>query len=183
MPSRLKDMMIEEMTSRFREAENIIFVGYRGLGAGQMAEFRTELRKDQVHLRVVRNRITVRAFAELGRPDEVKGLFDGPTAIMDGEDPVAMAKAALAFARRSAKLEVKGGLVEGQVLSAREAARLAAMPNRREMRAQLSALVLSAGGRLSSALGAPGSRLAGALEAMAEKGKEEASGEGEPQAA
>jgi large subunit ribosomal protein L10 len=131
----------------------------------------------------VRNRITVRAFAELGRPGEVKGLFDGPTAIMDGEDPVSMAKAAVAFAKRSDKLEVKGGLVEGQVLTAAEVRRLSAMPNRHEMRAQLLGLVIGVGGRLAAALTAPGGRIAGALEAMAEKENGEPPQEDKPQAA
>jgi len=186
MPSRLKQMIAEEMSARFRGAENIIFVGYRGLSAGQMAEFRAELRKEHLHLRVVRNRITVRALAELGHPEKVKDLFDGPTAIMDGEDPVSMAKAAVAFAKRNKSLEVKGGLVEGEVLTAREVVRLSTMPNRQEMRAQLVGTVLGVGGRLVAALRAPGGRIAGALEAMGKKDETdetEAPGADEPQAA
>ena len=169
MPSRLKEMMLTETKSRFRDVDNMIFVGYRGLSSLAIAEFRNELRKDHVHLRVVRNRIAVRAFEELGRPDKVKDLFDGPTAVMDGEDPVAMAKVALAFAKRNEKLEVKGGVVEGQVLTAREIRQLSTMPGRRDLQAGLVGLMLSPGARLAAVLSAPAGVLAGAIKALVEK--------------
>ena len=169
MPSRLKEMMLTETKSRFRDVDNMIFVGYRGLSSLAIAEFRNELRKDHVHLRVVRNRIAVRAFEELGRSDKVKGLFDGPTAVMDGEDPVAMAKVALAFAKRNEKLEVKGGVVEGQVLTAREIRQLSTMPGRRDLQAGLVGLMLSPGARLAAVLSAPAGVLAGAIKALVVK--------------
>jgi large subunit ribosomal protein L10 len=189
MPSRLKEMMLREMTSLYRGAQNMIFVGYRGLSGAEIAEFRDELRKDGVHMRVVRNRITVRAFAELGRPEQVKDLFDGPTAVMDGEDPVAMAKAALAFARRATSLEVRGGLVEGEVLNAAEVVELAKMPSRPEMLGRIAGTIAGVGSRLAGAILGPGGRLAGALKSMAEKeegdgnGSDDASGSPAPQAA
>jgi large subunit ribosomal protein L10 len=183
MPSRLKEMMLGEMASRYQGVDNMIFVGYRGLSGGEIADLREVLRKDGVHLHVVRNRITVRAFSELGRPEEVKGLFEGPTAIMDGEDPVAMAKAALAFAKRSDKLEVKGGVVEGQVLDAKAVIALSRMPSRTEQLGLIVGAVLGAGATLAGALLGPGGRVAGALKAMGEKEGEDASGSPEPQAA
>lgn len=185
MPSRLKELILEETAAHYRGVENMIFVGYRGLSAGQIAEFRQELRKEQVHIRVVRNRIAVRALADLGRPEDVKGLFDGPTAIMDGEDPVVMAKVAMAFAKRHPRLEVKGGVVEGQVLSAAEAAALARMESRPELLARIAGTVLGVGGRLVAAATAPAGRVAGALKAMADKQEEveDAAGSPEPQAA
>jgi len=168
MASRLKEMMLTEIKSRFRDVDNMIFVGYRGLSCLEISEFRNELRKGHVYLRVVRNRIAVRAFEELGRPDKVKGLFDGPTAVMDGEDPVAMAKVALAFAKRNEKLEVKGGVVEGQLLTAREVQQLATMPGKRDLQAGLVGLVLSPGACLASVLMAPAGALAGAIKALGE---------------
>ena len=169
MPSRLKEMMLNELGERYRGVENMIFVGYRGLSSLAIAEFRGELRKEQVHLRVVRNRIAVRALAELGQPDKVGGLFDGPTAVMDGEDPVAMARAALAFARRNDKLEVKGGVVEGQVLGPQEVRALSTMPGKRDLQAGIVGLAMSPGARLAAALLAPAGALAGALKALVEK--------------
>jgi len=169
MPSRLKEMMLNELGERYRGVENMIFVGYRGLSSLAIAEFRGELRKEQVHLRVVRNRIAVRALVELGQPDKVGGLFDGPTAVMDGEDPVAMARVALAFARRNDKLEVKGGVVEGQVLGPQEVRALSTMPGKRELQAGIVGLAMSPGARLAAALLAPAGALAGALKALVDK--------------
>ncbi|MHC4916619.1 MAG: 50S ribosomal protein L10 [Planctomycetota bacterium] len=183
MPSRLKELILNEMTSRYRDAGNMIFVGYSGLSGGEIADFRTELRKEGVHLRVVRNRITVRAFAELGRPDAVKGLFDGPTAIMDGEDPVAMAKAAVEFAKRAPNLEVKGGVVEGEILDATGVRVLASMPSRAEMLSIIAGTVKGVGGRVAAAALGAGGRVAGAIKTLAEEEGEDASGSPEPQAA
>ena len=183
MPSRLKELILEEDKTRYGEAQNVIFVGYRGVSGNSMSSFRNELRKEQVHLRVVRNRITVRAFADLGRPAKIAELFDGPTAIMDGQDPGAMAKAAVAFAKRNSNLEVKGGLVEGRVLNAGEVKALASLPSRQEMHGQIAALAMSPGGRIVAALAGPGGRIAGGLKAMADKETDEESGSPEPQAA
>jgi len=169
MPSRLKEMMLNEVGERYKGVDNMIFVGYRGLSSLAIAEFRAELRKEQVHLRVVRNRISVKALTDIGKPEKVKGLFDGPTAVMDGEDPVAMAKVALAFAKRNDKLEVKGGVVEGQVLTAKEVIILSAMPGKRELQGGIVGLAMSPGARLAAALGAPAGVLAGAIKALVEK--------------
>jgi large subunit ribosomal protein L10 len=175
-------MMLQEVTTLYRSVESMIFVGYRGLSGSEMAEFRDVLRKGGVHLNVVRNRITVRAFADLGRPEAVKDLFDGPTAIMDGEDPVAMAKAAVEFAKRNPKLEVKGGVVEGEVLDAASVVALSKMPSRTELLGMISGGLLGVGGRIAAAMLGPGARIAGGQKARAEKG-EDASGSPEPQAA
>jgi large subunit ribosomal protein L10 len=186
MPSRLKQLMSGEIVGRYRGRDNMIFVGYRGLSGTAIADFRSELRKDGVHLRVVRNRISVKAFAELGKPGAVKELFDGPTAVMDGEDPVAMAKAAMAFAGRNDKLEIRGGVVEGEVLDAQAVRQLAALPGRTELLAGIAALIGAPGGRLVAAVTAPGGRLAGAFKAMGDKEETEgkdSSGSPEPQAA
>jgi large subunit ribosomal protein L10 len=183
MPSRLKELIQQEMASRYRDVDNMIFVGYRGLKGGEVAAFREELRKEGVHLKVVRNRITVRALGELGRPGEIDALFDGPTAIMDGEDPVAMAKAAVAFAGRSKLLDVRGGLVEGEILTADEVIRLSKMPSRVEMLGIIAGTAAAVGGRVAGALLGPGGRVAGAVRSKGESESEDASGSPEPQAA
>jgi len=183
MPSRLKELIHEEMTSRYREVESMIFVGYRGLNGSEVADFRAELLKDGVHLNVVRNRITVRAFADLGKPEAVKDLFDGPTAIMDGEDPVAMAKAAVAFAGRNKLLEVKGGLVEGEVMGAAEVIALSKMPSRLEMLGIIAGTACGVGGRVAGALLGSGGRVAGAIKTKGDDESGDASGSPEPQAA
>ncbi|HOX08112.1 MAG TPA: 50S ribosomal protein L10 [Planctomycetota bacterium] len=169
MPSRLKEMMLSEVGTHLKGVDNMIFVGYRGLTSLAIAEFRAELRKEQVHLRVVRNRISVKALSDIGEPGKVKGLFDGPTAVMDGEDPVAMAKVALAFAKRNDKLEVKGGIVEGQILTAKDVLALSTMPGKRDLQAGIVGLAMSPGSQLVAALGAPAGTLAGAIKALIEK--------------
>lgn len=174
MPSRLKELMLEETDGRYRGAHSMVFVGYRGLSAQEMSDLRAELRKQRVRLRVVRNRVVLQAFSRQGRPAaEVAGLLDGPTAVMDGEDAVAMARAALACAKKGGKLQVQGALVEGQVLGPRDVSVLSTMPGRIEMLGILAGLAGAPGARLAAALAAPGGGVAGAIQAFAEKGNEQ----------
>ena len=169
MPNRVNRLMHAEMVARYRELGDMVLVDYRGLSANEVGSFRAQLRAKGGSMRVVKNRITVRAFSDLGRP-EVTGLLDGPTAILDGgEDPAALARLACEFTKRNQKLEIKGGLVEGQVLTAGDVKRLAELPGRAELQGRVVAMACAPASSVASSLGAPAARLAGAVRALVER--------------
>lgn len=169
MPSRVNRLMHAEMVARYRDVGDMVLIGYRGLNASEVGAFRADLRAGGARMRVVKNRLTIRAFSDLGRP-EVARLLDGPTAILNGgDDPVALARLACEFAKRNDKLEVKGGVVEGRLLTADEVRRLATLPGRSELQGQIVGLACAPGAAVASALAAPGGRLAGAIRALVEK--------------
>ena len=179
MPNRVNRLMHAEVVARYRDVADLVLVGYRGLNADQVGSFRAELRGQGARMRVVKNRITVRAFSDLERPEVMK-LFEGPTAILDGgEDPVALARLACEFAKRNEKLEIKGGVVEGQVLTAGEIKKLAELPGRAELQGQIVGLACGPGGAVASAVTAAAGRLAGAIQALIEglEGSDSAQGE------
>lgn len=169
MPNRVNRLMHGELLERYREAGDLVLIGYRGLDGNEIGSFRAELRTKGARMRVVKNRITIRALSDLGRP-EIARLLQGPTAILDGgEDPVTLARLACEFAKRNEGLEIKGGLVEGQLLAADAVRRLAALPGRAELQGRVVGLACGPGGAVASAVTAPGARLAGAIRALAEK--------------
>ncbi len=163
VPSRIKKIMLEEIKARYASAESLFFVGYTGLNAQQTHEIRRELGSQGVRFAVVKNSLAARALEELG-----KGyVFDGPTAVMDGEDPIAVARAAVASGRKNKAIALRGGYVDGKVLEAREVIELSRLPSRPEMLGLVVSAAISAGAGLVSAILAPGSRLAGAIKAKA----------------
>ena len=163
MPSRVKKSMLEELKSMYASAESLFFVAYRGLEAQETHELRKELRSQGIRFTVVKNSLAARALDELGRG----GVFDGPTAIMDGEDPVAVARAAVASRRRHRAVELRGGYVDGKLLGAAEVVEFSRLPSRPEMIGEVASAATGAGSKLVSTILAPSSRLAGAIRSKA----------------
>lgn len=183
MPSRINRLMKDEIIKRYKDARNMILVGYRGLDSLKTASFRSELFKENIHIHVVKNRITILAFDEIGKPD-LKGLFTGPTAIMDGDDPVTMAKLAVNFLKREKTLEIKGGWVEGKMIEAADVERLARMPSKKQLQALVTFAVASPLSGLARAVAGPLQAIVNVLSEAAKKAeKPETKPETEPAAA
>lgn len=120
---------VEEIADRFRNATAVYITEYRGLSVPQLAELRRELYGTATY-RVAKNTLTTLAAKEAG-VEELNDLFVGPTAIafVTG-DPVEAAKSLKAFAKQNEGLVIKGGLLEGSVLSASEINTLADLESR-----------------------------------------------------
>src|SRR5690554_5545137 len=120
---------VEEIADRFRNSVAVYITEYRGLSVPQLAELRRNLR-DVATYKVAKNTLTTLAAKDV----EVEGLNDlflGPTAIafVTG-DPVEAAKSLKTFAKDNEGLVIKGGLLEGNVLSADEVNKLADLESR-----------------------------------------------------
>jgi len=171
MPSRINRYMKEEAVKKFRDCRNMILVSYKGLDSRQTTSLRDELCRESIQINVVKNRVTIFAFDELGKP-EIKEFFSGPTAIMDGEDPVTMAKIAVNFAKREKVLEVKGGWIDGKVVSAAEIKRLAQLPSKEMLYAQVACTVAAPLTGLLGAMNATTAKIVHVLTALREKREE-----------
>lgn len=177
MPSRVNRLLYRQVHEDLSGDHNIVLVGYRGLSAGDSDAVRKELKDRGLRMRVVRNRVTVKALSDLGRPD-MTDLFEGPTAVMDGgEDPVLVAKTAVEFAKRHAALEVRGGVLDGDLVDAEQVKDWAKMPSREEMLSMLAGQILGAGGGLVAALLGPGRTVAGQVKKLGEEEEGDSAGE------
>src|ERR1700752_421258 len=125
-----KEQVVEELTARLKAADTLLVADYRGLTMPQIDTLRTRLLESGARFQVVKNTLTRRA-AEAAGADGLLTLLDGPSAIAfleaDG-DMLASAKALADMARESRVLAIRGGVMEGRVLSAEEVETLASLP-------------------------------------------------------
>lgn len=181
-PNRINRLLMEQALKSYGSGAGVIALGNRGLNSEQTLEMRAQMRAKGLRLRVVRNRITLRAFRQLGA-QQADTLFSGPTALIDAEDPVAAAKLALEFTQKFAKkMVVLGGVVEGKVLTPPEVETLSQSKSKPELLAELAGLIRGPGSQLAAALLGPGGRLAGAVKAVVEKCEKEAAAQAAPAA-
>ena len=112
-------------------------VDYRGLSVKQIQGLRSTIRESDANMKVYKNTLMRLALAELGLPS-LDEILEGPSAfIFTGEDPVASAKALRDFAKKSKVLSIKGGLMDGAYLDAKQVEAVAALPSREELIAKL----------------------------------------------
>lgn len=116
---------VEEVKGALSDVPAVLLTEYRGLTVTELAELRDKLREAEASYRVVKNTLARRAADQLGYT-ELLELFTGPTAIAYcSGDAVGVAKVLAAFAKERPALVVKGGVLDGRVLSAEETQALA----------------------------------------------------------
>jgi large subunit ribosomal protein L10 len=168
MPTQAKAAVIDEITERFQKSSAAVLTEYRGLTVAQLTQLRRSLGEGSSYA-VVKNTLTKRAAEQVGFTD-LSALLSGPTAIAFIEgDPVNAAKAIRDFARAHPLLVIKGGVVEGRTVDAREVARLADVEPREVLLAKLAGAMK---GNLTKAAGlfqAPLSQVARLAAALQEK--------------
>ena len=164
---------VDLLRDEFSRASVTVLAEYRGLSAGQMNRLRRAVREVNGRCRVAKNRLAKRAVVD-STNDKVVPLLRGPLALLMGfSDPVAVAKVAIKLADELPKLEIRGALLDGQVLPPAEVKALAELPPREVVLAQLLGLLQAPASQLLRTLNEPAARLArlvGALEKRAETG-------------
>jgi large subunit ribosomal protein L10 len=162
-----KERVVAELTERLRVTETLIVADYRGLTNSEIDELRTKLIDAGARFAVVKNTLTRRA-AEAAGADAVLALLEGPSAIAfveSGGDPVAVAKALGDAARTTRVLAIRGGVLEGQSMSAEEVENLAKLPPADVLRAQLVGAIVSPLTTLVALVSAPLRDLLGLIDA------------------
>jgi large subunit ribosomal protein L10 len=124
-----KERVVAELVERLRESDTLIVADYRGLSMSEIDGVRTELLKHGARFSVVKNSLTKRAAQEAGVPALLE-LLEGPTAIafVGDADMVAVAKSLNDTARQTRILSLRGGILQGQPVSADQVKSLAALP-------------------------------------------------------
>jgi large subunit ribosomal protein L10 len=138
-----KRAVVDLLTERIRGCETMIVTDYRGLSVGQVADVRAQLREAGATFHVAKNTLARIAAREADKASLVD-LLAGPTAItFVADDPAAAAKKLSEIARQTRILTVRGGYMEGRMLSAAEIGQLADLPPRDVLRAQVLGAVVS----------------------------------------
>ena len=133
----LKQPIVEEISASIKDAQSVVLVDYRGLTVVQDTRLRKELREAGITYKVYKN--TMMNFAFKGTDFEVLAPYlEGPSAVaISTTDATAPARVLCKFAKEAAKLEVKGGVVEGVAYDAAGIANIAKIPSREELLSRL----------------------------------------------
>jgi len=136
-----KQQIAEDLRDRLSKCAIIVLTDYKGLDVAAMNDLRRRLRAEGIEYQVVKNTLLIRA-AEDNDIALIKDYFKGPSAIaLSYDDPIAPAKVLSEFAKENKKLEIKAGVMNGQVLDANAIKALAKLPSREVLLGQfLSAL-------------------------------------------
>ena len=146
----------------------VVVAHYSGLTVAQMQALRKQMREAGAIVQVTKNRLTKIAL-EGTDIASVASLLKGPTLLAYSKDPVAAAKAAVAFAKDNEKLVILGGAMGSTVLNADVVKSLATLPSLDEMRAKLIGLIQAPATKLAQLTNAPASKLARVVQAYADK--------------
>ncbi len=137
-----KAAVVEEIAGQITASEAVFAVDYRGLTVPQAAELRTKLRDADATFRVVKNSLTERA-ADRAGAEALKEFLVGPTALTIVGGDAALAAKTLSDTARALRglLEFKGGLMNGNLLSAQDVTAIARLPSRDVLNGQLVGMV------------------------------------------
>jgi len=166
-----KTAAVAEIVESFNDAAGAVLTEYRGLTVKQLQELRRSL-GENANYAVVKNTLAKIAANEVGI-DGFDDLLAGPTAIafING-DVVEAAKGLRDFAKAHPALVIKGGVLDGNILDAKEIAKLADLESREVLLGKLAGAMLASLSQAVYLLNAPlaqAARLAGALQAAAEQ--------------
>jgi len=169
MPTDAKRATVAELTALFQASPSSIVADYRGLSVSEIGAVRRSLREKGIHYHVVKNRLAKIAADDAGVP-ELGALLQGPSAVAAGvDDESQLAKAFLDAVRPYKVVTIRGGVIRGRRIEAEDVTRLAELPSREVLLAQLAGAIASPLGTMAGLLSAPIRNLGGGLAQLAEQ--------------
>ncbi|MGD8238168.1 MAG: 50S ribosomal protein L10 [Armatimonadota bacterium] len=136
MPTPEKEATVAQLREHIGAVPCAIACNYRGLRVAEINELRRLMRERDVDFRVVKNRLMKIAVGDTAAATLAE-LLSGPTALAFCEDPVPAAKTLVEFASEHEVISIKGGIVDGELYSGEQVRRLAELPPRPLLLAQL----------------------------------------------
>ncbi len=147
-----KEEVVKKLAEDLKDANLILLVDYRGITVEDVTKLRKDVREVNAEYRVIKNNIVKRAL-DLNGETGLDDLLNGPTAVITSkEDYLTPTKAVYNFAKDHDFYKIKGGIIEGKVMSAEEIITLAKLPSRQELLAKLAGALLGNITKLAVAL-------------------------------
>jgi len=165
-----KRAFVEFLANVFNSTSMVVVTENKGLTVADVTELRRRVRAAGATYKVAKNRLASLALHGT-QFDGILPLLKGPTALAWSEDPVAVAKAIVEFAKTNDKLVVLGGSLGNQTLDANGIKALAALPSLDELRAQLVGMISTPATRIAGVVQAPAGQLARVFGAYAKTGE------------
>ena len=169
MPTEAKRETVAELRQELSRNPTLIVSEYRGLSVTELAEVRRSLRKQNITYRVVKNRL-MRIAAKDAGVEALSPLLKGPSAIAFGSgDESVVAKAVLDATKPYKVIKLKGAILGSRAIDVDGLIRLAALPSRDVLLAQLAGALAAPMANMAGLLAAPLRDIAGGLAALIEQ--------------
>ena len=137
-----KEEQVKELAEQIKAANVVLLTDYRGISVTDVTKLRSELRNVNAEYKVIKNNIVKRAL-DLNGESELDSVLEGPIAlVMSNEDYLEPSKVIYNFTKTHDFYKIKGGIIEGKVMSADEIITLAKLPSRQELLAKLAGALL-----------------------------------------
>lgn len=174
MSKYVKNLLSEDFKSKLAGVENALLVSIAGLDANKTHRLRMELRKKDMRMMLVRNRLARRATEGTSLAPAFANLNGAVAVVWGGSDLVAVAKEIVRLAgdKEYAPFAARGGVLDGASLSPEQVTEVSKWPSREEQLSILVGQILAPGAKLAAQLTAMGGALASQIESRA-KGEEE----------
>ena len=147
-----KEELVKALAERMKSAKVIILTDYRGINVADVTYLRADLRNTNSEYKVIKNNIIKRAL-DMNGESALDDLLTGPTAVLMGdEDYLEPSKVLYNFAKDNDFYKIKGGIIDGKVMTAEEIITLAKLPSKQELLAKLAGALLGNITKLAVAL-------------------------------
>ena len=145
---------VDELAKVLKDAKVVLLTDYRGITVTDVTKLRADLRNANAEYKVIKNNIIKRALDANGESG-LDDLLEGPTALVIGtEDYLEPSKVIYNFSKNNEFYKIKGGIIDGKVMTAEEIITLAKLPSRQELMAKLAGALLGNITKLAVALDA-----------------------------
>jgi len=143
MPTAQKEATIREMSAELEGAKGLLLADFTGMDVETVTALRAALREGGVRYRVVKNTLLKRACAEHGL-EKLAPYLEGPTALAySTENEVEPARILVEFAKKHERPVVKAGIIGERLYTKEEILRVAALPGRKELLAQVLGTIVA----------------------------------------
>lgn len=147
-----KEELVKNLAERLKTAKVIILTDYRGINVSDVTKLRADLRNVNAEYKVIKNNIVKRAL-DMNGESGLDDLLTGPTAVLMGdEDYLEPSKVIYNFTKNNDFYKIKGGIIDGKVVTAEEIVTLAKLPSKQELVAKLAGCLLANISKLAVAL-------------------------------
>lgn len=133
----MKQGIVEEISTHIKDSASVVFFEYRGLSVKDMTDLRRKLKETASDVKIYKNTLVTRALEHLNI--DLNQAMVGPKAMAYGSDAIAPIKVLSDFAKEHPALQLKVGLVDGNVADEQQLNVYATIPSREGLLTQVAA--------------------------------------------
>ena len=165
-----KQALVADLKGLLDESESAFVVDYKGLSVGQISDLRNRLRESGTVCKISKNTLLKRAISDQAQWQELDSLLTGTSAVLLTKEDIGSAiKAYKKFQKDTKRTELRGGVLEGKLLSQKDAEALADLPTKDELYAKIAVGINAVATKLALGIKEVPASIGRGIKAYAEK--------------